>query len=255
MEDLQSAIESIQKAELPENAFHEFRKIIRAYGYENAVFSLITDHPSIRQGAFHGLSTSYPEDWMKHYKQNSYHNFDPVFHRILLKPGAFFWSDAISSLERDSRFTSSLLDRSRSLMQEAADAGLADGIAVSIPNEWGEIAGIGISRPQRETDLDVRALADIQLLSAVLHERYMGCYRSWSPAPLTNREKEVLSWSAEGKSDWEIAEIIGISRATIRFHWNNIFKKLAVNNKTTATVHAIRRKLVVPDALRPFNPL
>ncbi|CTQ47601.1 LuxR family transcriptional regulator [Roseibium aggregatum] len=253
MADLQLSIEAIQNAETSEKAFEEFCKGIRGYGYENAVFSLMTDHNSIGLKALHGHSTNYPEDWMTHYRENGLHAVDPVFQRILLKPGVFDWSQAVPQLESDARFDARLLEQSRNLMNEASDAGLSSGIAVSIANEWGEIAGIGVSRSDNEVAGDVRILAEIFLISAVLHEKYISGFKAWSPDRLTTREKEVLSWSAEGKSDWETAQIIGISRSTIRFHWNNIFRKLGVNNKITATVHAVRRRIIFPDTITPGN--
>ena len=67
---------------------------------------------------------------------------------------------------------------------------------------------------------------------------------------LTNREKEILLWVAEGKSDSIIADIIGVSHAAIRFHLNNIFKKLDANERTLATVKAIRQGLILPSYVR-----
>ncbi|WP_299484139.1 LuxR family transcriptional regulator [uncultured Roseibium sp.] len=253
MTDLQSCVEAVQKAVSAEQAFQEFCKGAFSYGYENAVFSLMTDHVSIGQKAFHGHATSYPDDWMTHYRENGLHEIDPVFQRILLKSGIFSWCQAIPLLEQDPRFSTAMLDRARQFMREAADAGLASGIAVSIANEWGEIAGIGLSRSIGEHEKNVKTLAEISLMSSVLHEKYLSFFKSWEPDRLTTREKEVLSWSAEGKTDWEIAEIIGVSTATIRFHWNNIFKKLHMNNKIAATVHAIRRRLIIPDSVAPLK--
>jgi DNA-binding CsgD family transcriptional regulator len=66
---------------------------------------------------------------------------------------------------------------------------------------------------------------------------------------LTSREKEILSWAAEGKSDSVIADIIGVSHSTIRFHMNNIFRKLNANERTLATVKAIRQGLILPSYL------
>jgi DNA-binding CsgD family transcriptional regulator len=66
---------------------------------------------------------------------------------------------------------------------------------------------------------------------------------------LSAREKEILLWAAEGKSDAVIAEIIGVTHATIRFHMNNIFKKLQANERTLATVKAIRLGLILPSCI------
>ncbi|WP_447973005.1 LuxR family transcriptional regulator [Nitrospira sp. Kam-Ns4a] len=39
---------------------------------------------------------------------------------------------------------------------------------------------------------------------------------------LTKREREVLEWMKEGKTNWEIGRILGISERTVRFHVGNI---------------------------------
>jgi DNA-binding CsgD family transcriptional regulator len=247
--NIQSIIEAIQNAKSKEEAFFEFNKILPSYGYDNALLTLITDHPSIGEKAFHGVSTSYPEGWVKHYKENNYHLFDPVYQRIQSRPGPFFWSEAEAELKQNSEHEPLYLQNSFNMMREAEDAGVADGIGISFTNEAGEIAGLGISRSHSERDNNPQTLADIYLLSLVFYEKYMSFYETLPFPVFTLREKDVLLWSASGKTDWEIANISGISRATVRFHWNNIFRKMGVSNKMAATVNAVRRKIIVPDGL------
>jgi DNA-binding CsgD family transcriptional regulator len=249
--NIQSVIEAIQNAGSREEAFSEYTKIIPIFGYDNALFSLMTDHASIGEKAFHGVSTSFPEDWVSQYKLENYHVIDPVFQRILSKPGPFFWSQAETEMGRISTLEHSVQQRSFTMMREAEDAGVADGIGMSFVNDAGEIAGLGISRTHAENDRDPQTLADIYLLSLVFYEKYMSFYEALPLPVFTPREKEVLLWSSAGKTDWEIAIIAGISKATVRFHWTNIFRKMGVNNKMTATINAVRRKIVVPDGLIP----
>lgn len=64
---------------------------------------------------------------------------------------------------------------------------------------------------------------------------------------LTFREREILLWAAEGKSDPVIAEILGISHSTVRFHIKNIFRKFEVNERTLAVVKAIKMRLISPS--------
>jgi len=52
---------------------------------------------------------------------------------------------------------------------------------------------------------------------------------------LTEREAEVLVWTARGKSNREISEILNISPRTINKHLERIFTKLGVENRTAAT--------------------
>ena len=51
---------------------------------------------------------------------------------------------------------------------------------------------------------------------------------------LTVRERDALTWVAAGKSDWEIAAILGLSQTTVRFHVDNARKKLGAVNRAQA---------------------
>ena len=55
---------------------------------------------------------------------------------------------------------------------------------------------------------------------------------------LTSRETEVLSWIAKGKSNQDIAEILGLSFRTVKKHIEHIFNKLGVENRTAAVMRA-----------------
>jgi DNA-binding CsgD family transcriptional regulator len=54
------------------------------------------------------------------------------------------------------------------------------------------------------------------------------------PSRLTPREREVLDWVANGKTNQEIGEILKASPRTIQKHLENIFPKLRVDNRTAA---------------------
>ena len=58
---------------------------------------------------------------------------------------------------------------------------------------------------------------------------------------VTKRESEVLYWLANGKSNKEIAEILGIGVRTVNKHLEQIFPKLGVENRTAAAGIAIRK--------------
>jgi len=51
---------------------------------------------------------------------------------------------------------------------------------------------------------------------------------------LTRREDEVLSWLKHGKTNPEIAEILGMAAATVSKHLERIYQKLGVENRTAA---------------------
>ncbi|MBL9215899.1 MAG: response regulator transcription factor [Opitutaceae bacterium] len=65
-----------------------------------------------------------------------------------------------------------------------------------------------------------------------------------SPKPLealglTPREGEVLLWVAQGKSNGDIAGILGCAENTVKVHLSRIFEKLGFENRNAATVRAL----------------
>lgn len=56
---------------------------------------------------------------------------------------------------------------------------------------------------------------------------------------LTRREAEVLAWVAEGKTNAEVATILGLSPRTVQKHLEHIYLKLGVETRTAAAAHAL----------------
>ena len=65
-----------------------------------------------------------------------------------------------------------------------------------------------------------------------------------SPAPLSEREIEVLRLAAEGLSGPGIAEQLVLSPATVKSHFEHIYEKLGVGDRTAAVAHALRTGMI-----------
>lgn len=61
---------------------------------------------------------------------------------------------------------------------------------------------------------------------------------------LTSKEKACLQWCREGKTNWEIGEILSISEKTVEFHLGNAMKKLGAANRISAVITGIRRGFI-----------
>jgi DNA-binding CsgD family transcriptional regulator len=59
----------------------------------------------------------------------------------------------------------------------------------------------------------------------------------------TQRQSEVLHWIAEGKTNGEIATILGCSINTVKMHLKEIFQRLGVHSRTAAAACAYRAHL------------
>ncbi len=69
---------------------------------------------------------------------------------------------------------------------------------------------------------------------------------------LTSREGEVLSWLSKGKTNRDIAQILGLSPRTVDKHLEQIYAKLGVENRTAAAAIATstsRREFLDPHFL------
>ena len=63
-----------------------------------------------------------------------------------------------------------------------------------------------------------------------------------TPAPLSEREMDVLKLIAQGLSNQEIAAALVISDRTVNAHVSSILKKLHLANRTQAALYALRQK-------------
>ena len=59
---------------------------------------------------------------------------------------------------------------------------------------------------------------------------------------LTTREGEVLSWLSKGKTNRDIAQILGLSPRTVDKHLEQIYSKLGVENRTAAAAIAVKAR-------------
>jgi LuxR family quorum sensing-dependent transcriptional regulator len=128
-------------------------------------------------------------------------------------------------------------------MEDAASSGLTDGycVPVHLPEGGrGLVSFLGGPVP-----LDDDARLALQAVSFAAHSQV---HHLRSPdagkvvARLTAREREVLRWTAAGKTADASAEILGISVRTVEYHLLNAARKLNTANRTHTVVEALRSR-------------
>ncbi len=247
---IESFVEQANRARSTAEVSRLFENALKTLGYDRFCYSLITAHPSAGLNAGHGVVRNYPEDWMSHYQSKQYEKLDPVPLHCLSTGKPFTWDSMMETCQ--------LKAEQKEVMDEAREARLLDGIAIPIYGQNGELAGVGLASSAGGIKPDAVLLSTVRLLSVEFHSVYTelekkdfdngeACMKN---VRLTDREREILSWAAEGKSDSVISDLIGVSHATVRFHLNNIYRKLNANERTLATVKAIRHGLILPSYLR-----
>lgn len=67
--------------------------------------------------------------------------------------------------------------------------------------------------------------------------------KAFAPA-LTEREREIFTWIARGKSSADIAGIVAISERTVNFHVDKVMRKLQTATRTQAAIACVRLGLI-----------
>lgn len=218
---------------------------LRPIGFDSQIFCLMTDHASIGQPAKHGIMSGYPDDWMKHYVASDYEPIDPIRKEAALNLQSIFSWDGIDRIRPYNK-------NERSILNQAGDAGLRNGVAVSLLNSRQERVCMGYASSGGKVELNPTTLSVLKLASIQFYDAYQALNRpavgGRSPRVwLTEREREVLQWAALGKSNPDIATILDISDATVAYFLQRCFFKLDANSKTLAVVKAIRLGLIRLD--------
>jgi DNA-binding response OmpR family regulator len=90
---------------------------------------------------------------------------------------------------------------------------------------------------------------DFDLLATIIAARLAGIARTglWPKSvALNDREIEVLTWVARGKTSMEIGQILGLTKRTIDFHIDNARAKLGAATRTEAVIKAASSRLIEP---------
>lgn len=185
------------------------------------------------------IYTMFPAEWFEHYDAERYEEIDPMGDLAVQTRLPFEWYGLADSMD--------LTRRQKRLLAELRQTSLWDGVTVPIHGPFGQVNGVCFARDTPRgvstTDLHMGRVLAVQF-----HQAYTALEDSRDPlgAALTPRERDVLLRLAEGLNNVDAAERLGISEHSVKFHVQNVSKKLGVNSRVAAVVKAIRLGLIVP---------
>lgn len=136
----------------------------------------------------------------------------------------------------------------QSYWEALSEADIAEALCATSYGPDGRIASLHLGFASAE--LGEETALTLQMAGLILTERLMTLA---APPPavdvsggvaLTPRERDSLALVAEGKTDWEISVILGVSEATARFHVDNARRKLGAVNRAHAVAKMARHGLL-----------
>lgn len=209
--------------------FSSLQSIAEDLGFKSCSYGIRLPLP-ISAPSFH-LRSSYPKAWEDSYISNNYFFLDPTVRHALSTHLPLAW--AAQDSVQDGPF-----------WEEARMHGLSHGWCQSTSGRFGDIGQLSMVRShgiisakelahQEHKLMWLTSLVHSTMRNFLLPERLPE-----SQAGLTDREKEVLRWTASGKTYSEIGDILTIDARTVKFHIVNTLKKLNAANKAEAAVKA-----------------
>ena len=190
------------------------------------------------------LLSTYPVAWTSRYLQGHYERFDPVIAQAIAGADPFEWGIDIG--------VSAPTGEHREMFDEAAKYGIRYGFTVPIHHGEASIAAVTFAADERRPQFERRIKEHgrvLQLMAMYFHAHVRHRLvpdRIIDGVSLSPRELECLEWAAQGKSAWEIGQILGITRRTASFHLENAKAKLGVHSISHAVARLVASRSRMP---------
>jgi DNA-binding NarL/FixJ family response regulator len=230
----------VTHAETPEHVRDVLIRFQNYFSFTKALGGLVRLGPNRTFAGFGNVvNASYPDEWLYMYWKNGFADVDPVFQSALKSPGTQHWQATYQNMSSE---------KEQEFISTARQFGLCDGITTgSVDQACGVATFCSFASEQ---SLDAKRLVPlVEYLGYYIHLALLRTAPKSMPSTercvkeLSSREVTILNWMKNGKTNWEIGKILGVTERTVRFHIESIFSKLQVTSRSQAVATAIEHGL------------
>lgn len=213
-----------------ERMVKELSSIAGNLGFEYCSYVLRSPFPVSNPSVV--WSSTYPQRWLDHYFSHHYLEIDPLLRRVQHDLSPVVW-------------TADTYQVQPAFWEEARAHQIRHGWALATHGKHGMTGTLSLARSRETLTLAELDNVEAQLVwlsnsaFGLLSAAEMRKFASAIDQELTLREREVLRWTAIGKTVAEISIILGISERAVTFHISNCLTKLNATNKTQAVTVAM----------------
>lgn len=210
--------------------FEGVANLVRGLGFDYCAYGLQMPVPVSAPKVF--MVNTYSDQWRERYSRNDYLSIDPTVQHGHSSLQPLTWNAACGGQHSE-------------FWEDAKAHNIAYGWCQSSFTRTGIGGLLTLSRSHEAISTSEIIQKGIQFhwLVHITHEamahRQVKRMNASYPLKLSDRETEVLRWTADGKSAQEIADILNVTKHTVEFHIKNAVNKLQAVNKTAAVVKAL----------------
>lgn len=199
-------------------------------------------HPEIM---FEGVASArskvstigFPAKWVEHYVTDGGKMNDPIPDVTMQIGRVMTWREALSNIDLDAAET----DHVELARQYDLFSGL--GFPLWGPHAQNAYAAIGF--PDKDFELPDEIVRAEHMVLLAGHQKIQELVSQRSATViLSDRERQVLTWVAKGKSNNDVATILAISPDTVATYTRRIYRKLDSNDRVGATIKGLRLGLI-----------
>jgi len=133
-------------------------------------------------------------------------------------------------------------------MADASANGLNFGLNIPMHKSKGGF-GVVIFGSYKDFTLSSEDLIFLEILARNSYEQIsaiVGEPADIAQITLSEREREILTLVAQGKTNWEIGTILELSEFSVRDYLKDVSKRLQTSNRTHTVTRAIQLGLILP---------
>ncbi len=235
---LQSGYMSVMEARSQEEFRSEIVRFSHDLGFDTVSAITVIDHP-LSHSEFIAVHNA-PEAYCDAMDASENQRRDPVMQHCKQHSVPIIWN-------QDTYTSSGAAD----IWEEQAQFGFRNGVCLALHMPEGRHFVLGVDRAQampKDPSELTRMVADLQLFAVHAQDAALRILVPAAAQPerpqLTPRELECLRWTMDGKTAWEVGQLLGISERTAVLHLNNGMHKLDCTNKHQAVLKALRLGLI-----------
>lgn len=231
--DVQAYVRGLNACTKIEHVADLADQMTRLIGFRYYAFSHHVDVrlPTVDDYAPFSLN-NYPEAWLERVVYLKSYADDPIHVACAHSLVPFRWDKLTEVI--------SLKAAQQAVLDEASRAGLHQGVTspIHLP---GYISGSASFASDRAIDLSDEILPVAHCIGAFSFEalRRLRNTPSRQPVQFTGRMLDVIRWLSRGKSDTDMATILGLSRHTVNDYVEEAKRRVGVASRRELAIHAL----------------
>jgi len=231
------AIRTINATGTPQAAVSALSAFIESYGFDRIYLGQLVNPANVPFKNILYIS-DWPDELIAQRRSLMAALHDPIALCALRSKRPFTWAEAREHASR----------MGRRVVDMVHDYGITDGIMFPMHALQSVSGGVSLGGRQK-TDLSETQVKELEIVcqTAYYHlEAMLGPFPYQKLAQLTARETECVQFAAAGKSNWEIAAILGIEEDTVKKTLRRAGTKLEAGNRAHIVATAIAKHQIFP---------